>query len=105
VLALDPAQDDALYGKASALKAEGNLDAARQAFQQYAALPRATRLKEAQTQLAAIDLRLKSTAQAAVKPVPKSATVGLDLSKLPQGSDPAPPSEPLPADDPPAVVR
>jgi len=105
VLALDPARDDALYGKASALKAEGNLDAARQAFQEYAALPRAARLQEAQTQLAAIDLRLKSTAQAAAKPVPKSATVGLDLSKLPQGSDPAPPPEPLPADDPPAVVR
>jgi len=61
------------------------------------------RLQEAQTQLAAIDLRLQSTARAEAKPEP--ATVGLDLSKLPQGSDPAPPPEPLPADDPPAVVR
>jgi tetratricopeptide (TPR) repeat protein len=103
VLAFDPAQDDALYGKASALKAEGNLEGALAAFRQYAALPKAARLGEAQTQLAAIDLRLKGTA--AAKPVPKSATVGLDLSKLPQGSDPAPASEPLPADDPPAVVR
>jgi len=74
VLALDPHQDDALYGKALALKAEGDLEGALRAFKEYTALPKAGFLKEAQNQLAAIDLRLKSTAEA-VRPVPGTAAV------------------------------
>jgi Flp pilus assembly protein TadD len=65
VLALDPLQEDALYGKALALKAEGDLRGALLAFKEYIGLPNATHLKDARNQLAAIDLRLKSTAQAA----------------------------------------
>jgi tetratricopeptide (TPR) repeat protein len=74
VLAFDPQQDDALYGKALALKAEGDLEGALRAFKAYTALPNAAHLKEAQNQLAAIDLRLKSTAEAA-RPVHGTAAV------------------------------
>ncbi|HYS07850.1 MAG TPA: tetratricopeptide repeat protein [Myxococcales bacterium] len=100
VLALRPQQDDALYGKALALKAEGDLQAALQAFREYSTLPNAARQREAQTQLAAIDLRLKSAPQGS-QAVHKPAA-GLDLSKLPQGEEPersmdGPPSDPAPA--------
>ena len=102
VLAVHPRHDDALFGKALALKAEGDLQAALQAFREYAALPDAARERDAQTQLAAIDLRLKSRAQAPA-PVPKEA--GLDLSKLPQGEEPEPAGGAPPAGDASAVVR
>src|SRR5262249_5689272 len=105
VLAIHPQHDEALYGKAMALKAEGDLQAALQAFQQYAALPNGSRHRDAQTQLAAIDLRLRSAAEPAARPAPKSAAAGLDLSKLPQGTDSDPPPEALPADEAPAAVR
>ena len=102
VLALDPHQDDALYGRALALKAEGDLGAALLAFQQYVGVPGVSRLKQAQDQLAAIDLRLKHAPPAAAKSAPKAA---LDLSALPQGDDPGPAPEHLPADEEPEVVR
>jgi tetratricopeptide (TPR) repeat protein len=105
VLAIDPQHDDALYGKALALKAEGDLPGALATFKHYLALPGAAHLKEAQNQLAAIDLRLRSTAQPAAKPVPNAAAAGLDLSKLPQSGDAGPSAEKLPADEPEPVVR
>lgn len=104
VLTVDPQQDDALYGKALALKAEGDLPGALAAFKQYAALPDPARLRDAQTQLAAIDLRLKSAARGVPKPMPRSAAAGLDLSKLPQGADQNA-AEKLPAAEAPGVVR
>jgi tetratricopeptide (TPR) repeat protein len=105
VLALAPHQDDALYGKALALKAEGDLPAALSGFKQYLGLPKASRVKEAQTQLAAIDLRLRNAPPAAARSAAKGAAGALDLSKLPQGADPGSPTEELPAEDPPSVVR
>ena len=104
VLALRPAQGDALYGKALALKVEGDLTAALAAFKEYAALPKAARAKEAQSQMAAIDLRLKNP-PAAPKPAAASARRGvpdaanLDLSKLPQGTDTGPSTEKLPTEE------
>jgi tetratricopeptide (TPR) repeat protein len=89
VLAAEPHQDDALFGKALALKAEGDLSAALAAFKEYAALPRAGHLKEAQNQLAAIDLRLRQA----------------PLSKLTQAAGAQPSAEQLPAAGAPAVVR
>jgi Flp pilus assembly protein TadD len=105
VLAIRPQHDDALYGKAMALKAEGDLQAALQAFRQYAALPNAPRQRDAQTQLAAIDLRIRSAPGPAAKPGTRAAAAGLDLSKLPQGANAEPSSETLPADEAPAAVR
>jgi len=105
VLAIEPRQEDALYGRALALKTEGELSAALLAFKEYVGLPKASRLKEAQSQLAAIDLRLRTSPAAVARSAAKSAAAGLDLSKLPQGTDPGPSAEELPADDPPSVVR
>jgi tetratricopeptide (TPR) repeat protein len=59
-LALKPGQEDALYGKALALKAENDLPAALQAFKEYVENPKAAHLSEAKAQIAAIDLRLKN---------------------------------------------
>jgi hypothetical protein len=88
VLALKPGQEDALYGKAVALKAEGDLPGAMAAFKAYAGLPKAPRAKEAQNQIAAIDLRLKNPPAAAPKPAARPAAAAeVDLSKLPQGTD------------------
>lgn len=94
VLAVHPQHDDALFGKALALKAEGDLQGALQAFREYAALPNPARRRDAQTQLAAIDLRLKSKA-------PAPAEAGPDLSRLPHGES----EEAPPAGDATAVVR
>ena len=105
VLAVQPRQEDALYGKALALKAEGDLKSALEAFRQYAALPNASRQQDAQTQLAAIDLRLRSAPGAAARTGETTAAKGLDLSKLPQGEDAEPSQEALPADEAPAAVR
>ena len=60
VLALSPRQDDALYGKAAALKGSGDLAGALAAFQEYAALPGPPRLQDARNQLAALALRMKA---------------------------------------------
>jgi tetratricopeptide (TPR) repeat protein len=100
VLSMKPAQEDALFGKALALKAEGDLPAALEAFKAYLMLPKAERAKEAQNQIAAIDLRLKNPPAAAqgVKPSAKPAA-GLDLSKLPQGTDIDPSNDKLPTDE------
>ncbi|MGZ6142977.1 MAG: tetratricopeptide repeat protein [Myxococcales bacterium] len=101
VLAMRPGQEDALYGKAVALKAENDLPAAMQAFKEYVANSKATHVKEAQNQIAAIDLRLKNPAPkpAPVAAKPASAAAALDLSKLPQGTDTGPSSEKLPTDE------
>lgn len=98
VLEMRPAQDDALYGRALALRAEGDLAAALQAFQEYARNSQATHLKEAQGQIAAIDLRLKNPPRPAT---PKPAAP-LDLGGLPQGSESEPSPEPLPSNESPA---
>ena len=106
VLALRPGQEDALYGKALALKAENDLPAALQAFKEYAANSKATHVKEAQNQIAAIDLRLKNPPASAPRPAGApagrpagSAAAELDLSQLPQGTDTGPSVEKLPADE------
>ena len=106
VLAMKPAQEDALYGRAVALKAEGDLPGALQAFKEYAANSKATHVKEAQTQIASIDMRLKNPPAAqpkpaaiAAKPATPAQDAELDLSKLPQGTDTGPSTEKLPADE------
>jgi len=99
VLALKPGQEDALYGKALALKAENDLPAAMQAFKEYVASSKATHVKEAQNQIAAIDLRLKNPPAAAPKAAANKAAAALDLSKLPQGTDTGPSIEKLPSDE------
>lgn len=105
VLAMKPAQEDALYGRAVALKAEGDLPAAMQAFKEYVGNSKATHVKEAQNQIAAIDLRLKNPPAAAPKPAPAAAAkpaaaaAELDLSKLPQGTDTGPSNEKLPTEE------
>jgi hypothetical protein len=69
VLALRPGQDDALFGRAAALRAEGDLAGARAAFQRYVSGEKPARLKEALAQIAAIDLRLgQPAAQANAAP-------------------------------------
>ena len=103
VLAIEPRQDDALFGKALALKSEGDLPAAFTAFKDYVAQPRAGHLKEAQTQLASIDLRLRRAPPGQTPP--KSAAAGPELSKLPQAADGQGSPERLPAAEAPAVVR
>jgi len=105
VLTAEPRQDDALYGKALALKTEGDLASALAAFKQYLSLPRPARLKEAQGHLAAIDLRLKHSPSPVARATPKDAAAGLDLSTLPQGSKQRPSAEELPASGAPSAVR
>ena len=100
VLALRPGQEDALYGKALALKAEGDLPGALQAFQEYAGNSKATHLKEAQSQIAAIDLRLKNPPAVAKAGAARGAGPSqMDLSKLPQGTDTGPSGEKLPSEE------
>ena len=72
-----------------ALKAEGDLPGAMAAFKAYAGLPSAAKAKEAQNQIAQIDMRLKNPPAAAPKPSarPAAAAAEMDLSKLPQGTD------------------
>jgi tetratricopeptide (TPR) repeat protein len=105
VLAVDPRQDDALYGKALALKNEGDLASALAAFKQYLSLSRPAHLKEAQGHLAAIGLRLKHSPSPVAATTPKEAAAGLDLSTLPQGSKQGPAAEELPARGAPSAVR
>lgn len=71
-LELKPGQEDALYGRALALKAENDLPAALQAFREYAANAKAAHVKEAQQQIAAIDLRLKNPPAQKPGPPPES---------------------------------
>lgn len=104
VLAVRPQQEDALFGRATALKLEGDLPAALEAFKAYAQLPKAVKLKEAQAQVASIDLRLKNPPQAA-KPAAvakeRAAPGGeVDLSRLPIGTDTGPAATQLPSDAP-----
>ncbi len=100
VLALRPGQEDALYGKALALKAESDLPGAMQAFKEYAAHAKATHLKEAQSQIAAIEVRLKNPpAVAKAAPGRAAGSAEVDLSKLPQGADTGPSGETLPAEE------
>ena len=106
VLAMKPGQEDALFGRAVALKAEGDLPGALQAFREYAANSKATHVKEAKVQIASIDMRLKNPPAAAPKPAALAARPAgpaqdaeLDLSKLPQGTDTGPSGEKLPTDE------
>ena len=103
VLAVRPQQEEALYGRANALKIEGDLPAALEAFKAYARLPKPGKLKEAQAQVASIDLRLKNPPQAA-KPAAgakeRGAAGEVDLSRLPVGTDTGPASTQLPSDAP-----
>lgn len=101
VLAQNPTQDDALYGRAVALKAEGDLQGASAAFRQYVALPHAAHPKEARMQLAAIDLRLRNPPAA----TPANAAANLDLSTLPQSDAPPPSAEKRREGEQPGVVR
>jgi Tfp pilus assembly protein PilF len=104
VLAIKSSQEDALYGKALALKAEGDLPGAMEVFKAYSALPKAAKAKEAQGQIAAIDLRLKNPPAMASAPKTSSASrqgaAEMDLSKLPQGTDTGPSTATLPTDAP-----
>jgi Flp pilus assembly protein TadD len=67
VLALRPSQEDALYGRAVALRAEGDLPKAEQAFKDYARTGK-VHFKEAQGQIVQIELRLKNDLRAVEKP-------------------------------------
>ena len=62
VLRLAPGEIDALYGRAAALRAEGQLEMALRAFREYLARPDAPRIREAQGNISAIELRLKTAA-------------------------------------------
>ena len=91
VLALKPGEEDALYGRAVALKAEGDLTGAIEAFKAYVLIPKAARAKEAQNQIAALDLRLKNPP---AKPTaPKPPPPAPDLAKLPQTNAGEPPPQ------------
>src|SRR5205823_3450700 len=72
---------------------------ALQAFKEYAANSKATHVKEAQNQIAAIDLRLKNPPAKPSAARPASAAAALDLSKLPQGTDTGPSTEKLPVEE------
>ena len=104
VLALKPGQDDALWGKATALKAEGKLPEAMAAFKSYSEAPKAVRLKDAQGQIAQIDLRLKNPPLKAPPPEAKKEAkpaAGSDISMLalpPGASAGAEPAANLPTD-------
>jgi Flp pilus assembly protein TadD len=89
VLAADASNDDALYGRALALKAEGDLAGASAALRAYLERKSAAHVKEAQQQLAAIALRLQG-ARAAKSP---PAAAELDMSKLPQTQAPDAPQD------------
>jgi tetratricopeptide (TPR) repeat protein len=105
VLALKAGQEDALYGRAVALKAEGDLPAALEAFKAYALGPKASKLKDAQSQMASIELRLKNPPQAPRAAVKERAAAGsgdVDLSRLPIGTDTGPAATQLPTEAPPA---
>ena len=92
VLALRPGQDDASYGRAVALRADGELDAALRAFQEYAAKRGVAHLKEAQRQIAAIELRLKAApAKADAAPairIPETSIVPRSESGQPAHAQP-----------------
>ena len=100
VLALRLNQEDALYGRALALKTEGDLPGAMEAFKAYAAQPKAGKLKEAQAQIASIDLRLKNPPQAPKAAAARPAGGDVDLSRLPVGTDTGPASTQLPSEAP-----
>jgi Tfp pilus assembly protein PilF len=105
VLALKAGQDDALYGKATSLKAQNKLPEAMAAFKSYAELPAGAHAKDAQGQIAQIDMRLKNPPKTASAP-PDVAANGASLP--PEDSAALPPANgqaPAPADGaPPAVA-
>jgi tetratricopeptide (TPR) repeat protein len=105
VLAARPDEDEALYGRALAVREQGDLDAAAAAFKEYLARAHPSRAQEARTQIAAIELRLRTAAAQPARPPQDGASANLDLSKLPQAGEPVP-DEPAPAAaGQPAVVR
>ncbi len=71
VLELRPGQDDALFGRALALKADNQLAAAKEAFERLAAQGGGSRAAEARAQIASIDFRMQSAAS--VRAVPELA--------------------------------
>jgi hypothetical protein len=71
VLALKPQQEDALFGRALALKAGNQLAAAKAAFEQLVGSGNGSRAKDARAQIASIELRL-----AQAKPAAESARAG-----------------------------
>ena len=73
VLAMQPAEDDALYGRALALKAENDLAGALQAFHDYVTAAKAAHLKEARGQIASIEMRLKNAPPGAPPKPPAAA--------------------------------
>ena len=85
VLALKPAQDDALYGKATSLKAQKKLPEAMAAFKSYSELPAGAHAKDAQGQIAQIDMRLKNPPKKAPVLEAKkenNSKAGADISAL-----------------------
>jgi Tfp pilus assembly protein PilF len=73
VLALAPDDEEALYGRAAAIQAQGELSAALEAFRAYASRPRAARAKDAAARISAIELRLKAKSDAATASRPGSS--------------------------------
>ena len=82
VLRLRPGEIDALYGRAAALRAEGQLELALRAFREYVSRPNATRIKEANGIIAAIELRLKSAAVPAQATPPAEEKKDADKAKV-----------------------
>ena len=82
VLRLRPGEIDALYGRAAALRAEGQLELALRAFREYVTRPNATRIKEANGNIAAIELRLKSAAAPAEGVAPAEEKKEADKPKV-----------------------
>ncbi|MFL5427512.1 MAG: tetratricopeptide repeat protein [Myxococcales bacterium] len=74
VLRLAPGEIDALYGRAAALRAEGQLEMALRAFREYVGKPNAPRIREAQGNISAIELRLKTAAAPKPEAAPAPAT-------------------------------
>lgn len=63
VLAAQPRDVDALFGRAVALKAEGDLPSSLQAFKDYLALDGPPKAADARTQVASLEARLKAAPQ------------------------------------------
>src|SRR5919204_390466 len=69
-------QEEALFGLGMALKADNQLAAAKATFEQLLATSGASRATDARAQIASIDLRLRTAAEAAGVARPQTAGVG-----------------------------
>ena len=74
MLAQRPQQEDALFGRALALKAANQLAAAKAAFEQLVGLANGSRAKDARAQIASIELRLARAAPAAESAAAKTGS-------------------------------